>query len=471
MKIASNKIILLPVMLLCFALGAGNVDWLIAEKDKQNTEFDVFYIHPTLLKDKKNPFPDFSNQRIRKRLKKFSADQTGIFGNMARVFVPAVRQVEYLRVIKDMDKYGVLDIPENSLRYPAVADTVTAFREYLEKFNPGGKRPYILFGHSQGAMDLYELMRKVPEISPEKGFVAAYIPGLPQITAEKIRTDLGKRNIFPAEDEGSTGVVISWNTQSVNCIVNLFTVKNGYGINPLNWRTDDLAADSTLHRGMILYNHKTGSPLLYMYRNAQPASCTAKLQNGALIVDKVHPGAEKLFCDKNGSYHAGDIWMFTGNIVENAALRVKLYRMKNALDSAKKMIKNNQAECVVVKDGKIVKIERGRGVSPLLRLYDREKEIMKNAVIVDKVIGRAAAMIAICGKAEFVHGRIMSEDAQSLLKDHNIASSCELKVKRILNRKRDGLCPLEKSVEGITDPEKALAAMRKKIAQLMKGVK
>ena len=36
MKIASNKIILLPVMLLCFALGAGNVDWLIAEKDKQN---------------------------------------------------------------------------------------------------------------------------------------------------------------------------------------------------------------------------------------------------------------------------------------------------------------------------------------------------------------------------------------------------------------------------------------------------
>ena len=79
MKIASNKIILLPVMLLCFALGAGNVDWLIAEKDKQNTEFDVFYIHPTLLKDKKNPFPDFSNQRIRKRLKKFSADQTGIF--------------------------------------------------------------------------------------------------------------------------------------------------------------------------------------------------------------------------------------------------------------------------------------------------------------------------------------------------------------------------------------------------------
>ena len=54
MKIASNKIILLPVMLLCFALGAGNVDWLIAEKDKQNTEFDVFYIHPTLLKDKKS---------------------------------------------------------------------------------------------------------------------------------------------------------------------------------------------------------------------------------------------------------------------------------------------------------------------------------------------------------------------------------------------------------------------------------
>ena len=30
---------------------ASKSAWLIAEKNKQNTDFDVFYVHPTLLRD------------------------------------------------------------------------------------------------------------------------------------------------------------------------------------------------------------------------------------------------------------------------------------------------------------------------------------------------------------------------------------------------------------------------------------
>ena len=56
------KKFLLPVFLMLAAsLSADTLipDWLIAEYDKKDALFDVFYIHPTLLKDKKNPFPDF----------------------------------------------------------------------------------------------------------------------------------------------------------------------------------------------------------------------------------------------------------------------------------------------------------------------------------------------------------------------------------------------------------------------------
>ena len=232
---------------------------------------------------------------------------------------------------------------------------------------------------------MYEVLKRVPEITPGKGFAAAYLPGLPGLTARQIREDLGKRGILPAEDEGSTGVVIIWNTQSPESRSS-FTSSGGYGINPLNWRTDTFPAAAALHKGMVFFDHRTLAPLLWMHRNAPLPVCSAVL-------------------DKNGS--------------------------------------------------------------PLLRLYERDKKAMEGAVIVDKVIGRAAAAIAINGKAKHVYGLVMSEDAQRFLQENGISSSCSLKVHRILNRKSNGLCPLEQSVLGINDPQKALEALKKKIAVLM----
>ena len=202
------------VLLSLFAVCGMNYNlpgsWLIAEKNKPDTMFDVFYVHPTLLKDAQNPFPDFGNHRVLERLKGFSAAQTGVFGSTARIFVPAVRQLEFSRCMKEMNATGWDNIPENSQRYQAVANTISAFRHYLKYWNPQGKRPYILLGHSQGAMDLYELLRQVPEITPQRGFVAAYLLGLPRITARKIEADLGVRGIFPARDEGTYGVIAVW---------------------------------------------------------------------------------------------------------------------------------------------------------------------------------------------------------------------------------------------------------------------
>ena len=442
--------------------------WLIAEKNKQNTEFDVFYVHPTLLKDAQNPFPDFSTPRVLERLKGFSAAQTGVFGSSARVFVPAVRQLEFSRCMKEMNATGWDNIPENSQRYQAVLDTVAAFRHYLKYWNPQGRRPYILLGHSQGAMDLYELLRQVPEITPQRGFVAAYLAGLPRITARKIEADLGIRGIFPARDEGSYGVVAVWNTQSSGCRANPFTVSGGYGINPLNWRTDTLKGTEKLHRGISLFNHKNMRFSTVALPDGKAPVCSARLDDrGGLIVENLPEEAKKLYVAKDGGAHAGDFWLFAGNIVENARLRVSLYQQKAELEKAKRLIRTGQAECVLLRAQKISHVERGRGISPLLRLYDRDPLQMRGGIVVDKVIGRAAAAIAVCGGASFVHAELMSEDAQIFLKENGIGSSFTILVPRILNRKRDGLCPLEQSVSGISDPVRALASLRKRIAEFM----
>lgn len=141
---------------------------------------------------------------------------------------------------------------------------------------------------------------------------------------------------------------------------------------------------------------------------------------------------------------------------------------QSGLEEAKKMIQDGQAECVLVKDDTISVVERGHGVSPLLVMFDKHKDAMEGATVVDKVIGRAAASIAICGKAKHVHGELMSEDAETFLHDNGITTSYTKLVPLILNRKRDGRCPLELSVNGIEDAPEALVALRKRIAELQK---
>ena len=131
---------------------------------------------------------------------------------------------------------------------------------------------------------------------------------------------------------------------------------------------------------------------------------------------------------------------------------------------ARQLIRDGRAECVMIRDGRS-HVKRGRGVMPLLEFHDSQPELLKGATLVDKVIGRAAAAVAISGGARAVHGEIMSEDGKEYLEKHGILTNHGLLVPRILNADRSGLCPLEKSVEGIDDPEQALAALRKRIAE------
>lgn len=139
---------------------------------------------------------------------------------------------------------------------------------------------------------------------------------------------------------------------------------------------------------------------------------------------------------------------------------------EEAVRQARTLIAQGRAECVLVKEGRIVQIERGRGVSPLLTMYDRHGEAMAGAVVVDKVIGRAAASVAILGGAKAVYGEVMSEDAAAWLDREGIVSGWGTLVPRILNRKRDGLCPLERSVVGCDKAPEAVAALRRKAAEL-----
>lgn len=143
---------------------------------------------------------------------------------------------------------------------------------------------------------------------------------------------------------------------------------------------------------------------------------------------------------------------------------------EEVLKQAKQMIKEEKASCVIIKDNAIVYTDLGPGVKPLISLYENHPEILKDAFVVDKVIGKAAAMMAVLGGATKVYGLLMSKSAQIYLGEQHIDADCERWVDVISNRKGDGLCPLEKSVLNEDNAEAAYLILKDTIRKLMSAV-
>lgn len=140
------------------------------------------------------------------------------------------------------------------------------------------------------------------------------------------------------------------------------------------------------------------------------------------------------------------------------------------LNYAIRMIKNEQASCVVIKDNNIIHTDKAPGIAPLIYLYENKPELLKGAFVVDKVIGKAAAMMAVLGGASKVYGVLMSQSAIEFLKQRNIPVDYGECIDRISNRAGDGICPLEETVMDIDDPELAYPKLKETIKRLMQAV-
>lgn len=134
------------------------------------------------------------------------------------------------------------------------------------------------------------------------------------------------------------------------------------------------------------------------------------------------------------------------------------------------LIKQNKASCVLVKDGKIVHIEIGMGISPILYSYMTYPDLFEGATIVDKIVGKAATVISILGKANEIVGLTMSDSAIEYLLNKNSSFRFVNYVQKIQNRTRTGICPIEQSVMDIDDPAEAFLALLNRLQDLKKKV-
>ena len=140
--------------------------------------------------------------------------------------------------------------------------------------------------------------------------------------------------------------------------------------------------------------------------------------------------------------------------------------MKNNSIKAIKMLTEGEYTCVLCKD-ELVYTSTERGVKPLLEWYDREINLQGFSAA-DKVVGKAAAFIYVLLGVDDVYAPVISEGAMHILEANGIKVQCKLLVKEIINRSGTGRCPMEETVDGITEAKEALEAVKRKIAKLQK---
>jgi hypothetical protein len=87
--------------------------------------------------------------------------------------------------------------------------------------------------------------------------------------------------------------------------------------------------------------------------------------------------------------------------------------------------------------------------------------------VIDKVIGKSAALLLIYGQAQAIHAQIISEHALNSLRQSQMHVSYDTLVPYIQNNDRTGMCPMEATVLNIDDPFEGLLALRVKIQELM----
>ena len=134
------------------------------------------------------------------------------------------------------------------------------------------------------------------------------------------------------------------------------------------------------------------------------------------------------------------------------------------LDLGFRLIEEEDLSVVVIKDGDAIAKRRGRGILPLVSLY--EEKLLKDAVVVDRILGRAAALVCRAGGVLEVGAMVGSNAAIQVLEKGGIKTVVVKTVEKIMNRRGDGCCPFEKEVQGIEDPLIGVARVKDLLEKL-----
>ncbi len=130
----------------------------------------------------------------------------------------------------------------------------------------------------------------------------------------------------------------------------------------------------------------------------------------------------------------------------------------NDIETCKKLLASGGYTCALVR-GKTVYTSDKTGIAPLVGFIDGGIDL-RGFSVADKIVGKAAALLYAYMGVSFVYGEVTSATAPEVLARHGIACGYGTLADAIIDRRGDGICPMERAVADIDDPLAAVAAVK-----------
>ncbi|MCA9719066.1 MAG: DUF3089 domain-containing protein [Myxococcales bacterium] len=277
--------------------------------DQHDAPAAVFYLHPTTALGRQWNAPHDDPKIHKATARGGTMIQASVFNACCAVYAPYYRQA-HGRAFTQADEAGARAIDV------AYADVSAAFDEFLARV---GDRPFILAGHSQGAVLGARLARERIAGQPlAERLIAAYLPGAP-LTAESVGLPV-------CEGPKQLGCVATWNARGPEyraSALDFAALREPAGallcVNPLSWTTSDEHVPAVEHAGAVFFD--TEAPAV------KPAFADARCTGGLLRVTRLGDPERDLksrallWIIGPQNYHPIEYQMFYMDIRNNAVVR------------------------------------------------------------------------------------------------------------------------------------------------------
>jgi hypothetical protein len=128
--------------------------------------------------------------------------------------------------------------------------------------------------------------------------------------------------------------------------------------------------------------------------------------------------------------------------------------------------KNPEKTCFVLKEEQVIFSSEFKGVKPLKDFYEQFGHSDIPLVVVDKIMGKGAVVLADLIGAKIIVTPVISEIALAYANSHDIKATYVDTVPYIINRTGDGRCPIESAVLTIDDTKIGYDVIKKTLKSL-----
>lgn len=104
------------------------------------------------------------------------------------------------------------------------------------------------------------------------------------------------------------------------------------------------------------------------------------------------------------------------------------------------------------------------GIMPVISKLNEDLYYFKDLDVADKIVGKASAMLFTLSKVKSVYAEVLSVSGKQVFDKYGIKYEYGTLVDYIVNRRNDGMCPMELTVKDIDDLKLAYEALNNKIS-------